>query len=104
MIAIDEASRTLVAMKGAALGRDTIQITPSRPKPKALSVSLARGIHLIEPVDRVDEDGPDRRIDDQRDDHPQTDPHDQADERDERDRGDGPEELDDGAGGGADPG
>jgi hypothetical protein len=43
MIAMEDASRIPVAMNGEALGRSTRVITPSRPNPKARSVSRATG-------------------------------------------------------------
>src|SRR6185437_15032138 len=45
----DAATRTPVAMNGAALGSDTRRATPSGPKPKERSVSLASGSTLLTP-------------------------------------------------------
>ncbi len=62
--AIDAAIRTPVAANGAALGRDTRRATDSGPKPKLRRVSLASWSTLLDPVDRVDEHRPGRRVHD----------------------------------------
>ena len=45
----DAATRTPVAINGAALGSDTRRTTPSGPKPKERSVSVASGSTLLTP-------------------------------------------------------